>query len=342
MKILIVGSKSIHLSSFLTSLGTKGISAEFLAEEPCGYKFVSREHIVTFRSKNPIKWILENGKLKKILKEIQPSVVHIHQANRLALFVTRHCHKLKIPVILSVWGSDVLLVPKRNAFFKLLTRKIIQRSNIVVGNSDNIVTALAEFTLPNQKIVNLHYGVDLIEPKKKQKIVYSNRSHGSLYRVDQIIKYSEEFFRQYPDWKLVVAGSGPETDNLKNLVSELKINDFVEFVGWQDQQQNYEWYAIASIYISLPSSDGTSVSVLEAMSAGCVMVLPDLPVTKEIIRDGEGGVIESPDENPLIKAMKLDPVESARINRQFVSSTASRDVCTKKYIELYEELTNEK
>lgn len=341
MKILVVGSKSVHLSSFLASLGAKGIHADFLAEESCNFPYVAKEYVVTFRSKNPFIWISENFKLKQLLKDLNPSVVHIHQANRLALFVTRHCHKLKIPVLLSVWGSDVLLVPKRNSFFKLLTRSIIQRSNIVVGNSENIISALRQYTLPNQKVVNLHYGVDLIEPKQKQKLIYSNRSLSSLYRVEQIIRYCEDFFKLYPDWKLVVAGIGPETDNLKNLVSELKLIDFVDFVGWQDQSQNYEWYAIASIYVSLPSSDGTSVSVLEAMSAGCVMVLPDLPVSKELIIDGQGGIIESMDENPLIRAMSIDPVECARVNREFVSTNVSRDSCTTKYIELYEELLND-
>lgn len=342
MKILVVGSKSVHLSSYLSSLGKKGLNASFLAEESCNFQDVEKEYVVSFRSRNPIRWIKENRKLYRVLKGTKPSVVHIHQANRLAFFVTKHCQKLKIPVVLSVWGSDVLLVPKRNLLFKFLVQKTIQRSAIVVGNSENVIDALNEFTLPSQKVVNLHYGVDIIEPKQKQKIVYSNRAHEPLYRIDRIIGYAEAYFKLYPDWKLIIAGSGSENERLKLLVKELQLNDFVEFVGWQDQKQNYEWYAIAAVYISLPASDGTSVSVLEAMSAGCIMVLPDLPVSHELIRSGEGGIIESNNENPLIQAMNVDPSNCAQINREFVSSTASRDKCTSLYIELYRELANEK
>jgi glycosyltransferase involved in cell wall biosynthesis len=43
------------------------------------------------------------------------------------------------------------------------------------------------------------------------------------------------------------------------------------------------------VYVSVPRSDATAVSTLEAMAVGCFPIVSDLPSQVELVEDGENG-----------------------------------------------------
>ena len=45
------------------------------------------------------------------------------------------------------------------------------------------------------------------------------------------------------------------------------------------------------LYISIPTSDSTSVTLLEAMAAGSLPIVSDLPANREWIEDGKNGFL---------------------------------------------------
>jgi glycosyltransferase involved in cell wall biosynthesis len=50
-------------------------------------------------------------------------------------------------------------------------------------------------------------------------------------------------------------------------------------------------YRRSAVFVSVPESDGTSVSLLEAMGAGCLPVLSNLPANREWVREGDNGLL---------------------------------------------------
>lgn len=336
MKVLIVGSNSVHVSSYVENM--KGISDEvyLLAEEKCNFEVIKQEFQVDFRRLNPMAILANYKKTKQIIQQLSPAIIHIHQVNRLAFMVTRIAAKLKIPVITTAWGSDVLIIPQKNKFFKFLVTRTLQRSKIVTADSHDMIAAMKKLVSSEKKYVHLQYGIDLVQPMTKEKIIYSNRIHKPMYRIDQIIRYFEEMNKDFPDWKLVIGAVGSETDTLKEQVLDARLQDKVSFVGWLEKAENHSWYARSSMYISIPESDGTAVSLLEAMSAGCVPIVPDLAVSKEWIIDGDTGIIEKAGKNPLREAMNIDPLDCAEKNRVKVERDASRKVCMERFSQLYQ------
>ena len=334
MKFLVVGSKSVHISSYLEALATYGLEPAFLAEEKCN--FAPQEYVISFRNTSPFSIAKSNKEVRKLLKNYAPEFVHIHQINRLAYFVSRICAQLGIPVVTTAWGSDVLIIPQKNAFFRFLVRKTIERSGWITADSMEMIVAMQKLVPSQTKYRHLQYGIDLVEPMLKEKIIYSNRLHQELYRIGQVIAYMDEFRKVYPDWKLIIGAVGRETERLKQEVVDRGMEHCVEFVGWLEKKDNHAWYARAQIYISIPNHDGTAVSLLEAMSAGCVPIVPDLAVSREWIEDGVNGIIEKKGTNPLLEAVKFDPTHCAEMNRKRVENEASRKVCTQRFIEIYE------
>ena len=335
MKILIVGSKSIHASSFIDNLFIKEDNLFLLSEDLCDFLNVKSEKKISFRSLNPYIIIRNYFKLKFFLKELNPEIIHIHQLNRFAFFVSRAASKLKIPIVSTAWGSDVLVVPDKNIFYRFLILKTIERSTIVTADAKIMIDKMQLLVRSSSKYQLLQYGIEMVDSIEKENIIFSNRLHRELYRIDIIIEYFSGFLILNPNWKLVIGGEGDLTEKLKKKVDELGIRDNVEFVGWLKSNENKKWYAKSRIYISIPSSDGTSVSVLEAMSAGCIPILSDIQVSHEWIQNNENGIIEVFNDNPLLNALKIDEKKSSIINKKLVFENASRDVCTKRFIELY-------
>ena len=335
MKILIVGPKSIHVSSFIEALNQKGIIPNFLTEEKLDYEQIENNYVTRFRSKNPFSILWNYWSLKRIIRKSKLDVVHIHQANRLAYFVTKICAKKSIPCVLTAWGSDVLIIPKANKLYRFLTKKTLQRCRYVTADSKSMITAMMELVPIKDKYVLLQYGITPVQPGVKEKIIYSNRLHYPLYRIDQVINYFNQFQKEYPEWKLIIAGSGSETVKLNEMVNTCNLENKVTFVGWIDSLQNNEWYSKSSIYISIPESDGTSVSLLEAMSAGCLPIVPNIEVSLEWILDGKNGVIEKEGTNPLIESMELLNLPFQTINNGLIEASALKSVNTKRFIDLY-------
>ncbi len=127
----------------------------------------------------------------------------------------------------------------------------------------------------------------------KENIIYSNRLHKPLYRIDKIIRAFGKFHNTSAGnkWRLVIAATGTETLILKELSVELGLEDCTQFEGWLEREDNMKWYARSKVWVSVPESDATAISLLEAMYYGCFPVVADFPASHEWIKDGENGKI---------------------------------------------------
>jgi len=333
MRVLVVGPNSIHVSSFIKNLEEDVL---YLGESKVDFCLESKQYQLSYRSLNPISLLLTNKKLKQLLKQLNPDVVHIHQVNRTAYFVSRICDKMNIPCISTAWGSDILLVPKQNQFYKYLVTQSIKRSRFVTADSADMIEALKNLdSTDTSRYIHLQYGIDEIQLLNKENIIYSNRLHEANYRIDKIIHYFREFRAKHSDWRLVVAGSGSLSPELKELTGDLSLSDSVEFMGWLSPKENRTWYARASVFISIPKSDGSSVSLLEAISAQCVPVVSDLVVSKEWIENGVNGVLEDSRGNPLLQAVDLLNSKELQTNSERVKQIAGRKHCMEEFKKLY-------
>ena len=114
-----------------------------------------------------------------------------------------------------------------------------------------------------------------------------------------------------------------------------------QLVGWLNEEENRLHYAESSIYVSIPASDGTSVSLLEAMSANCIPVVSDLPANKEWISDNTNGIIfQEEGENPFKRALFLNQEIAFSTNQQLINQKATRNASIAQFLSIYQTLVN--
>jgi L-malate glycosyltransferase len=342
MKILQVGPNSVHVTRFINAFQQEGVEHYLLSEEPNTEAKVVEQFVLNVHSLNPLKFMGYFSVIRQIFSLIKPDLIHLHQVNRMAYIVTKVAAKHGIPVITTAWGSDVLLMPQKYKLFRFLVRKTIDRSVFVTADATQMITAMNLLIPSSTKYHWLQYGIEPVESGIKENIIYSNRLHQPLYRIDAIINYFAAFHTTHPDWVLHIGATGAETDALKKQVEALKLEKQVVFLGWLDDATNRSEYAKARMYVSLPTSDGTSVSLMEAMSAGCIPVVSDLPANNEWIVNGENGVVEVVGQNPFEQALRLNPTNVSERNRFLIEEKATRKASIAKFEALYELAVNGK
>jgi glycosyltransferase involved in cell wall biosynthesis len=268
----------------------------------------------------------------------------VHQANGYALYTLLAARGLNIPVVITAWGSDILVAPKRNWLMRKIVSYCLKKADYLTSDSSFMADEMLKMARPKNKIVLANFGIERFEiSAEKELVFYSNRLHKKLYNVDRIIRSFAEFLSHphHTGWRLVIAATGEETSELKSLVVSLGILNSVEFVGWLSKEENARWYARAKYWVSIPDSDATSISLLESMAYGCIPIVSDLPANCEWIQHGLNGWIVDVSANSFLSdRTPLDEQQARIFNSELIAEKATKAVNRTKFIELYKRALN--
>ena len=338
-KLLVVGSNSIHVHNFIALVKDNFDDVLLVTNEVNIAQDVSSLAMDFSLGVQSLKTI---KKIRNIANEFQPSVVHIQQANTYAFLTTLALRNRNIPLVLTAWGSDILVNPHKNLLFRKMLQYILTNIEVVTADSNHVLNSAQKFVNKKLSLHNINFGIDFEDCKeqKKENIIYSNRLHKALYNIDKVIVSFAKFVKTPKNnhWKLIVAGNGADTGTLKDLVARLNVSSHVKFVGFLNQKENYEYYCKSKIYISIPASDSLSVSLVEAVLSRCVPFVSNLEANLELIEDGQNGFVENDLENiNFDKFMKLDS-EHFEATRQKLKISFSKEYNKSRYIEIYDKV----
>ncbi|MDY6919958.1 MAG: glycosyltransferase family 4 protein [Pseudomonadota bacterium] len=131
---------------------------------------------------------------------------------------------------------------------------------------------------------------------------------GTISRLDPIknqpmmIRAFAQCLQQHPQLRLLIVGDGPQRGELEALVEELDLAGSVIFTGFQPNPQRY--LALMDVFLLPSFSEGTSMTLLEAMCFGKPSIVTAVGGSPEIIQNGISGVvIENDSEVGLTEAI---------------------------------------
>lgn len=339
-KLLIIGSNSVHTFNYidLITLYFDEILLVTNKENPDSTIVqVTADFHYSFTS-----LIATPKKIRALVAQFKPTHIHVHQANSYALFTALALGR-KPNMFLTAWGSDILLLPKKGFFWKKLVTFSLNRFSYFTADSHEVANELSKLIAVKHPVLVANFGIEIHAVKsQKENIIYSNRLHKPLYRVNKVVEAFYRFLQTNPSekWKLVIGADGTETESLKKMVLNLGIANQVEFIGWVDAETNRNYYAKSKFWISIPESDATSISLLEAMAYGCIPIVSDLPSNKEWIKNRENGFIVLDMEKEYLSEMLVIDYEKAiTINKEKIHQDGSKEANRNKFIQLYEQVS---
>jgi glycosyltransferase involved in cell wall biosynthesis len=187
------------------------------------------------------------------------------------------------------------------------------------------------------------------DTEKKPHQILSLRGHQEIYNIDIIIRAMAEVIQKLPEAELVIAGEGPETQNLKALVKSLNLDGNIQFVGQLPHAKVQGYLNESAVSVSVPSSDATAVSLLETMACGSFPVVSDLPANREWIDPQVNGLLVPAKEvhtlaEALIHALEDSGlrIKAQELNRQRVKEKAIWEENMREMEELYDLIQGKK
>lgn len=343
-KLLLIGSGSVHTYNYYDLI--KNYFDDTLLITSVVQKIEGNISVIKgdFTIKKPIKAWKNFRFIKRAILEYTPDLIHVQQANSTAFLTLLANRKKNIPVIVTAWGSDVLKSPGSHFLLKKMVRYNLKQADYLTCDANIVAKKMLELEpdIKNEILV-ANFGINPFSRKtQKENIIYCNRLHKKLYRIDSVIEGFNRFIKNTNEnWKLVLAGSGEETENLKKLVNKLGIQQQIDFIGWVGKTVNYEMYNKSKLYISIPESDATAISLLEAMHAGCLPIVSDLPANHEWITDGVNGKIAYDLEGDYIsESLKIDSKKATKNNKHLIEEHGFKDANRKKFFSLYDKALN--
>jgi glycosyltransferase involved in cell wall biosynthesis len=122
-------------------------------------------------------------------------------------------------------------------------------------------------------------------------VVISTRSWEPGYGVDELVRGFIQAARTHPELRLLLLGAGSQAGLLRRMTLQANIQGVVNFVGQVSQRESPDYFRAADLYISASHSDGSSISLLEALATGTPALVSDIPGNLEWIQDSEQGWI---------------------------------------------------
>lgn len=200
---------------------------------------------------------------------------------------------------------------------KLLSMKHLAEK--VIALTEAMATDLVELGIPRDKVLVIPNAVDgkmylspapvgkrnaklaLGVPEDVTLLIFVGRLV-SLKRVDALLRAWSVLPIPIGERFLLVVGDGPERDCLEKMAASLELRG-VRFEGHVDDVRPY--LMAADVFVLPSSQEGLSIALLEAMAAGLVPVVSDLPGHHDLVKDGlTGFVIPSSTQQDLEGALK--------------------------------------
>jgi len=279
--------------------------------------------------------------------------IHVHWAIPTGLIGVLACWLLRKPVIVTIHGSDFRMATEKLSFLTKIFLFVCQNATIITCVSELQAKEIQRMGVGVEKILTFPMGVDeaFLELGMDRKVgmdnrsftVLSNRNLLPIYNVSLLIRAIPSVIREEPKTRFFIAGDGAERENLEKEAKNLNVNSFVQFLGRVPHDEMPNLLAQADIYISTSLSDGTSVSLLEAMATGAFPIVTDIASNKEWIEDGLNGILFPVNDEKMLARKILNSIHDKKLlergrkwNRSEVEKRALWPVCIEKIKEIYE------
>ena len=261
---------------------------------------------------HPFRDILTVRRLRALLRDIAPDVIHTHQSKA---GVLGRIAAAAVPGAMVVHGIHILpfqgvSVPKR-ALYIAAEKYAAQRTHLFIGVSEMMGRSFVQAGIAGQGQVHcVRSGMDLARfqnatpptdwqhllglscGQPRPKVVLMMAAFEPRKRHIPFLQALAKVAHTLPDFKLLLAGRGPEEARVRAAVHSLNLTGRVVFCGHRPDPEAL--FALADLSILTSEREGLPRVVVQSIASGCPVLVQDLPGLDELVTHHRNGWIADP------------------------------------------------
>lgn len=331
MRIAILANASnVHTVRWANALAESGFQVEVLSAHGFSPALSHKVHLHSLRLSRKWGYLLNVRRLRRLLRTIQPEVLHAHYASgygtlgRLSAF-----H----PFVLSVWGADVYDFPRKSPLHRRLVIRNLRCADRTCSTSFTMAQQCQKLCplLTDIRVISFGTKLDVFVPQPKQShaeeiVIGTVKTLSAKYGIDTLLRgfatCRSALQRDVPELaarlRLRIVGAGPLRRSLGQLAVTLGIADATIFVGAVPHSAVPDELREMDIFVAVSRLDSESfgVAVVEASACGLPVVVSDAGGLPEVVRDGQTGIVIPRDDPPALAAALQDLIQNDSRRRQ--------------------------
>ena len=302
------------------------------------------ERYITFPNNTTLllaSWQIER-RMIRYARKVHPDIIHAHHAIPVGIAAVKVGQKLNIPVVLTVHGSDLIVVPYIASRYHGRVCKALEEATLVIGVSRGM-KEVAMTLAPEADVVVHRTGIDLSaftpeavgavaeKPDKSFTVLYLGRLivdkgvHDLLEGFRSFVKQHEEI-----DAELIYVGNGCESDRLAARAElDPSLCGRVKIMGPCNHRVVPSLMRMCDVVVIPSYYEGLGMVAVEACASGKPVIASSVGGLREVIADGVNGIVVNPGSPAQIaEALGTMWVDSSR---RIEMGKAGRCVAEKEY-----------
>lgn len=252
-------------------------------------------------------------RLKEIIREFKPDIVHTH-ASKAGALGRKAAYELKVPIIVHTFHGHVFhsyFGKLKTYLFKSIERRLAKRSTGIIAISKLQKEELTQEhkICTEKKVVVIPLGFDLhkfhenleekrIKVREEYNIQKDEIAIAIIGRLAPIknhslfLKVIERVAQQTKKSLAVfIVGDGTERENIEKTIAEMDLGSHVRFILTSWIKDIGTFNAGMDIMCLTSNNEGTPVSLIEAQAANIPVVSTDVGGVRDVVQDGETGFV---------------------------------------------------
>lgn len=269
--------------------------------------------------------------IRTIKRSFAPELAHMFSFGPSALFHLLTTRGGAVPLLVTLHGERR---PSGSDGVDELTRRILAESSCVAVPSESM-RSFAISLAPDLRLSISCVRNAVRDPEDRPKSLPFDPPRllclGRLARekgFDRVLRALPAVHERFPDLQLIVAGDGPERQELETLAANLGIRTYVRFTGWVQRKETPGLINSATVVVVPSRTEGLPLVALEASIMGRPIVATRVGGLPEIVVDGVTGRLvdgEKPrDLAAALCALLADPDSTAEMGKAARTRTAER------------------
>ena len=329
-------ASSVHTRRWVAAAAERGAECVVVTRLPAEVPG-AREVIPVMPGTDKLGWFKALPQVRRVAREVaarfKPTLVHGHYVTSYGMWAAA-CG-LKVPKVLTAWGTDILVTPRESRLMRMVVGWSLRHADLITADSMDMVEEIGRYH-PQAPCHQILWGADTDkfmpgEPGEGFDVV-SLRSWEPNYNIDVIVEAFARFAKRRPASGAVLhlLGGGAMKDALHERVRALGLVPQVRFHGRVGDAEMVRAIQQSRVSVSVPTSDATSVSVLESMACGLPIIATDLAANRQWVDERGGWIVPVGDADAVAQALQsvFDHPEQARQmglhNRDLIEREASR------------------